>query len=195
MESNKRKQKTQTLVLGAIFTALVIILQSLAVYTTFFGPFSTAVGLIPIVIGAAMCGVGVGAWLGFVFGMVVLLTGNAALFLAFNIPGTIITVLSKGIACGFAAGIVYKLLAKFNQWVAVIAAGIICPVVNTTVFLLGCYLFFMKHAEAIAGQVGLNVSGMALFWAIAMGNFIFELATNALLSPVITRVLTIKRKI
>lgn len=195
MESNKRKQQTQMLVLGAIFTALVIILQSLAVYTTFFGPFSTAVGLIPIVIGAAMCGVGVGAWLGFVFGMVVLLTGNAALFLAFNIPGTIITVLSKGIACGLAAGIVYKLLAKFNEWVAVIAAGIICPVVNTSVFLLGCYLFFMKHAEAIAEQVGLNVSGMALFWAIAMGNFIFELAANALFSPIIVRVMTIKRKI
>ena len=51
-----KQTSVQTLVMGAILTALVILLQCLATYTTFFGPFSTAIGLIPIVIGAAKCG-------------------------------------------------------------------------------------------------------------------------------------------
>lgn len=192
--SEKRKKQTKTLVLGAVMTALVIILQLLGTATTFFGPFSTAVALIPIVIGAAMCGTAVGAWLGFVFGVVVLLSGGAALFLAFDIPGTFVTVLLKGTACGLAAGLVYKMLEKVNRYLAVIAAAIICPIVNTSVFLLGCFIFFMDSADAIAAQLGLSVSGMSLFWALAMGNFILELATNAVLSPVIVRVLSIEKK-
>ena len=148
--SNKSKLQTQKLVLGAVMTGLVIILQLLGSSTTFFGPFSTAVALIPIVLGAAMCGTAIGAWLGFVFGMVVILSGGAALFFAFNVPGTIITVLLKGTACGLAAGFVYKLLSKYNKYFAVLAAAIVCPFVNTGMFLLGCYVFFMDSATQIA---------------------------------------------
>ncbi len=192
--SEKRKQQTKTLVLGAIMTALVIILQLVGTATTFFGPFSTAVALVPIVIGAAMCGTAVGAWLGFVFGVVVIASGGAALFFAFDVPGTIVTVLLKGTACGLAAGLVYKLLEKFNRYIGVMAAAIICPVVNTGMFLLGCFLFFMDSADAIAETLGMGVSGMALFWALAMGNFLLEVVTSLVLSPVIVRILNIEKK-
>lgn len=192
--SEKRRAQTKKLVLGAVMTALVIILQSLATFTTFFGPFSSAVALIPIVIGAAMCGPYVGAWLGFVFGAVVLMTGGAALFWAFDIPGTIITVLLKGIACGFVAGLVYKVLEKINRYLAVFAAALLCPVTNTAVYLLGCYVFFMDHADKIAEAAGMTLSGMSLFWAFAMMNFIFEIGSNVILSPVTVRVLDISNK-
>ncbi len=191
--TNKRQQQTQKLVLGAIMTGLVIILQLIGSATTFFGPFSTAVALIPIVLGAAMCGTAVGAWLGFVFGMVVILSGGAALFFAFDVPGTIITVLFKGMLCGLAAGLVYNLLSKFNTYLAVLAAAIVCPLVNTGVFLLGCYIFFMDSASEIASTLALNVSGMAVFWALAMGNFALEIISNAVLSPVIVRVLNFNK--
>lgn len=193
MQANKRKS-VETLVLGAILTALVVLLQCLATYTTFFGPFSTAIGLIPIVIGAAKCGPKISAWLGFVFGAVVLLTGGGALFWAFSIPGTIVTVLVKGTACGLAAGLVYKLLEKKNFYLAVIAAAVTCPVVNTGVFLLGCAVFFMPHANGIAEVLKLSVTGMELFFALATGNFLFELGMNAVLGPVIVRVLNISKK-
>ena len=192
--TNKRQQQTQKLVLGAIMTGLVIILQLLGSFTTFFGPFSTAVALIPIVLGAAMCGTAVGAWLGFVFGMVVILSGGAALFFAFDVPGTIITVLLKGTLCGLTAGLVYNILSKFNKYVAVLAAAIVCPLVNTGVFLLGCYVFFMDSATEIASTLGLTVSGMAVFWALAMGNFALEIISNAILSPIIVRVLNFRNK-
>ena len=112
IKTKNKRMSTETLVLASLMTALVVVFQCLATYTAFFGPFSTAIGLIPIVIGAAMCGPYVGAWLGFVFAMVVMLTGGANLFFAFNVPGTLITVLAKGIACGFVSGLVYKLCLR-----------------------------------------------------------------------------------
>ena len=191
--TNQKKQ-IQNLTVGAVFTALVIIVQWVGSVTTFFGPFSTAVGLIPIVLGACLCGPAIGAWLGFVFGMVVIMSGGAALFFAFDVPGTIITVLAKGIACGLAAGLVYRLLGRFNKYVAALLAAVVCPLVNTGVFLLGCLVFFMDSANAITEAVGLTVSGMAVFWALAMGNFILEIASNAVLSPVIVRIIHIFKK-
>ncbi len=192
--SQARKQQTQTIVMGAIMTAFVIVLQTIGSVTTFFGPFSTAVALIPIVIGAAMCGPIIGAWLGFVFGVVVIITGGAALFWAFDIPGTIITVLVKGTACGLVAAISYRILSKVNKYLAVIVAALLCPLTNTAIFLLGCYVFFLPHASKIAATIGMTESGMALFWALAMGNFILEIATNVVLAPVILRVLKFAKK-
>ena len=191
--TNRRTMSTETMVLGAIMTAFVIILQLLGTYTAFFGPFSTAVGLIPIAIGAIMCGPGVGAWLGFVFGVVVLASGGAALFLAFDIPGTFVTVLAKGMLCGLAAGWVYKLLVKLNRWVAVVAAAITCPLVNTGVFLLGCAVFFLDDVEAIASAAGSPETGMAVFAGFAVANFLLELGTNAVMSPVVVRLLNIRK--
>ncbi len=194
MNTKNKRLATETMVLGAMMTALVVILQCLATYTTFFGPFSTAVALVPIVIGAALCGTGVGAWLGLVFGGVVILTGNAALFLAFSVPGTVVTVLCKGMACGAAAGIVHKLLKKWNGIVAAIASAIVCPVVNTGVFLLGCRIFFMPFADAIAETLQMNVSGMDLFFALAGANFLLELGMNLVLSPVIVKLISLAKK-
>ncbi len=192
--NTSKTNNTRKLVLAAIFTALVAVFQCLATYTTFFGPFSTAVGLIPIVLGAVMCGPAVGAWLGLVFAFIVLVTGGANLFLAFSIPGTLITVLAKGMLCGLAAGLVNVLLKKFNEIVSVIVSSLVCPLVNTGVFLLGCYLFFMPYADAIAEAAGFTISGFPLFVAFAMGNFLFEVGLSIVLCPVTIRILDIAKK-
>ena len=192
--TTKKRMATEKMVLGAMMTALVILFQYIGTYTTFFGPFSTAGGLIPIVIGAAMCGVGVGAWLGLVFGAVVIFTGGANLFFAFNVPGTIITVMLKGAACGAAAGLVNKLLTKFNKYVAALGSAIVCPVTNTAIFLIGCAIFFLPHANAIADVLKMDVTGMQLFFALAMANFACELGMNIVLSPIVVRILNIRKK-
>lgn len=192
--TNNKRMSTKTMVLGAVMTALVIVLQLLGTFTAFFGPFSTAVALIPIVIGAAMCGVGVGAWLGLVFGLVVLISGGANLFLAFDVLGTLVTVLVKGTACGLVAALVYRALEKFNRYIAVLAAAIVCPVVNTGIFMLGCIVFFMDDVPQLAAALGSSATGVALFWALAMANFLFELGMNIVLSPVIVRLLNIRKK-
>jgi len=182
--------KTKSLVLCAILTAVVVILQFMGSFVRF-GPFSISLVLIPIVIGTATCGIGAGAWLGFVFGFMVLASGDAAAFLAVNVPGTIITVLAKGIACGWLAGIAYKMVERFNRYAAVVVAAAVCPIVNTAIFLLGCLIFFMETITVWAG--GTNV-GQYMILGLVGGNFLFELGLNIVLSPVIVRLLNIRNK-
>ncbi len=189
MNTQARRQKTEKLVLAALLTALVVLLQYLGAFVRF-GPFSISLVLIPIVIGAATCGAGIGAWLGFVFGAVVLISGDAAAFLAVDVIGTVVTVLVKGTACGLVAGLVYKLLEKVNMWVAVIAAGLVCPIVNTGVFLVGCLIFFMDTVTQWAG--GTNVGHYMIFGLVG-GNFLFEVLFNIVLSPGVVRLLNIKK--
>ncbi len=194
MKNTKNTLHTRKLVLAAMMTALVVVFQLLATYTAFFGPFSTAIGLIPITIGACLCGPLVGAWLGLVFGLVVLVTGGAAPFFAFSFFGTILTVLLKGAACGFVAGLVYKLLEPKIKFVAAIVASFLCPIVNTGVFLLGSAAFFMPYAEKIAENTGVGGSGFGVFIALAFANFIIEVLMNGLLSPVFVRILKIAKQ-
>ena len=66
----KKRLDTRTLTGMALLTAVVVILQLLGAFVRF-GPFSISLVLIPIVVGAALYGVWAGAWLGFVFGVVV----------------------------------------------------------------------------------------------------------------------------
>ena len=193
MKSTKNS-RTHQLVLAAMMTALVIVFQLLATYTKFFGPCESAVGLIPIAIGACLCGPAVGAWLGLVFGIIVLVTGGGALFFAFSIPGTIITVLIKGAAAGFASGLVYKLLQKKLGFFSAIFASLVCPIVNTGIFLLGSAVFFMPYAEAIGELVGIDKAGFGVFIALAFANFIIEILMCTVLSPVFVRILRIRKK-
>ena len=190
MMKNSTNQ-TKLLVLSAVLTALVIILQFTGAFIRF-GPFSISLVLVPIVIGAATCGAGVGAWLGFVFGSVVLLSGDAAAFLTVNWWGTITTVLVKGILAGMCAGLVYRALAKINQYVGVMVAAVICPVVNTGVFMIGCLLFFMDTVAGWAQAAGLggNVAYYMIYGLVGM-NFLVELGVNLILCPVIVRLLNI----
>lgn len=192
-ETQKNRLETKKMVLGAILTALVIILQMMGAFVRF-GPFSISLVLLPIVIGAATCGVGVGAWLGFVFGIIVLASGDAAAFLAVNAAGTVITVILKGTLCGLLSAVTYKAIENKNRYVAVAAAAVICPVVNTGIFLIGCFLFFM---ETIASWASAFSAGGSIIYYIVFslvgGNFLFELGSNIILSPVIVRLLNIKK--
>ena len=103
--------KTKKIVGIGLFTAIVLVLQFLGGGIKF-GMFSISLVLLPIVVGAAVYGWQAGAWLGFTFGVAVLLSGDAAAFLAVDVIGTILTVLVKGTAAGLGSGLVYKLVLK-----------------------------------------------------------------------------------
>lgn len=191
---NNKSKKTKKLVLSAILTALVIILQFLGSFIKL-GPFSISLVLVPIVIGAATCGISVGAWLGFVFGLVVLISGDAAAFLAVDVLGTIITVILKGTLCGLIAGLAYKLISRINSYAAVATAALVCPVVNTGIFLLGCLVFFMDTITGWATAMGLGGNIARYMIVVLVGaNFLFEVGVNIVLSPVIVRLLNIEKK-
>ena len=184
--------KTQRMTLLALLTAIVVVLQLLGSFIRF-GGFSISLVLVPIVLGAAMLGVGAGAWLGLVFGVTVLVSGDAAAFFSISAVGTIVTVLGKGILAGLAAGAVYKLLEKKSVLAATIAAAVVCPVVNTGIFFLGCVTFFLSAISEIAAGQGQNVFAFIIFVYIG-GNFLFELLFNVVLSPVILRLISVGKK-
>lgn len=185
------KNKTKRLVMTALFAAIVVVLQYLGSFIHF-GVFSISLVLVPIVIGAALCGPLCGAVLGFVFGLVVLISGDAGAFLVVNPLGTVLTVLVKGAAAGYMAGLVYTLVSKKSENLAVICAALVCPVTNTGLFLVGCLLFFMETITMWAG--GTNVGTFMITGLVGM-NFIFETMVNIVLSPVIVRLLKASKKI
>ena len=218
--------KTKKIVGIGLFTAIVLVLQFLGGGIKF-GIFSISLVLVPIVVGAAVYGWQAGAWLGFTFGVAVLLSGDAAAFLAVDVVGTVLTVLVKGTAAGLCSGLVYRLvhtlmnkhskkriqfiknnygigeccktgvyehISRNNRYIAVIAAAVICPIVNTGIFLLGCVLFFMETVAGWGAAVGFENVASYMFLGLAGTNFLIELATNLLLSPVIVRLISYAKK-
>ena len=176
-----------------LFTAIVMVLQFVGGGIKF-GVFSISLVLVPIVVGAALYGWRSGAWLGFAFGAAVLLSGDAAAFLVIDPLATVLVVLVKGAACGLMAGIVYRLLSKISNTVAVFAAAAICPVVNTGVFLLGCQLFFLDTVAQWGAAMGFENVAAYMFLGLAGVNFLIELGVNLLLAPVIVRLIRIGKK-
>ena len=187
----EKKFSTRKLTGLAILTALVVILQFLPIKGPFF---LITLTLVPIVIGSALYGAFSGAWLGFIFGVTVLLSGDAAAFLTINIPGTIATVLVKGILAGLAAGLVYKLASKVNRYFGVICSALVAPVVNTGIFLLGCRLFFMDTVNGWAAASGYENVGAYMILSLVGINFLIELGVDLVCSPVILRLINIRKK-
>lgn len=184
-----KNTKTQKIVGIGLFTAIIVALQLLAASIKF-GPFSITLVLAPIVIGAALYGIGAGAWLGVAFGVSVLISGDAAAFMTINPAGTVVTVLLKGMLAGLVAGLIYKALESKNKTVAVVLAGIACPIVNTGIFLAGCYLFFQEWLVSVFGTTGFAT----VITGLVSVNFAVELGINMVLASVIVRVIDIGKK-
>ena len=184
-----KNTKTQKIVGIGLFTAIIVALQLLAASIKF-GPFSITLVLAPIVIGAALYGIGAGAWLGVAFGVSVLISGDAAAFMTINPAGTVVTVLLKGLLAGLVAGLIYKTLEKKNKTVAVVLAGIACPIVNTGIFLAGCYLFFQEWLVSVFGTTGFTT----VVTGLVSVNFAVELGINMVLASVIVRIIDIGKK-
>ena len=190
MENKKTGISTSTIVGIGLLTAIVVVLQFISMWLRF-SAFSITLTLVPIVVGAALYGKWAGAWLGFAFGVAVLLTGDANAFLAISVPGTIITVLLKGALSGICAGLVYRALCKKNQIAAVIAAAVTAPVVNTGVFLLGCCAFFLDTLKVWAGEMDVVAY---MFIGLVGLNFLIELGINLVLNPAIVSIIKIGKK-
>lgn len=188
-----KKINTSTVVGVGLLTAIVIVLQFISMALRF-GNFSITLTLIPIVVGAALYGRLTGAWLGFVFGVAVLLTGDATTFLVINVFGTIVTVLVKGALAGLVSAVVYRFIAKKNEIFAVLAASIVAPLTNTGIFLLGCRIFFYDTVKAWGDGLGFENVFLYMVVGLVGINFLIELGTNLILNPVILRIIKIGRK-
>ena len=183
--------KTQRMVGLAIFTAVIIVLQLVATFVKV-GPISIPLTLVPIVVGAAVYGKGAGAYLGGVFSVVVLIccitgadAGGAMIWNA-NPFLCILVCMVKGVAAGFVAGLVYRLIAPKSAIGGTVVAAVLSPIVNTGIFCLGLVLFFRPILISWAG--GTDVLYYIIFSLLGI-NFLVELGVNIVLSPIVVRIL------
>ena len=191
MKQSKTRNQIETLALMGLFTALVAVLAYFGGFIKIGGLASISLTLIPVVLGSALFGPMAGAWLGGVAGAVFFATADAAFWLGLSIPGTIITVMVKGILSGLFAGLVYKAIENKNRYLAIITSAIICPLVNTGIFLLGCLTFFMDTVKGFASAEGISVWAYLMVFFVGL-NFVFELLTNIIISPALLRILNFR---
>lgn len=182
----------------AVLTALTIVLQIWG-GTIKIGPTSISLVLVPIVLGGVMLGIFAGAFLGLVFGFIVLMYGVSgadaftAMLLEVHPLLTSVLCLVKGTAAGAVAGLLYKLIAKKNRYVAVFVAAAAAPIVNTGLFILGGLCM-----SDIFGGFATSLDYSNTFYYLVLGvagwNFVVEFAINLLLSPAIYTVATVVEK-
>ena len=190
-------EKVQRMTGLAVFTAVIVVLQLVATFIKF-GPFSITLALAPIIIGAALYGPRAGAFLGGVFGVVVLI----ACIMNWDVGGGILwntqpfltaaLCIVKGAAAGLAGGLVYKALSKRNVLAAVILSGVVSPIANTGIFLLGVYFPFHGVLVSWASAEGADIATYILTGLVGF-NFVLELAVNLVLSSVIVRVISARK--
>lgn len=182
----KRQNNLVKMVGIALMMALVVVMQAISSIIPPVSGFSISLVLIPVVLGAAIYGPGAGALLGATFGVVVFANcvtgadpGGAMVFQA-NPALCFLVVLAKGTLAGLASGWVYKLVKGKNAYVAMLLAAIVCPVINTGVFVASMLLFFIDVLAAWAG--GGDLLGYILTGLI-LANFVPELVINIVFSP------------
>ena len=180
-------QKIKRMVSIAFLMALVLVMQLLSSVIPAIGGLSISLVLIPIVMGAVLYGPGAGALLGATFGTIVYINcitgadpGGAMVFQA-NPILCFLVVMGKGTLAGLFAGLVYKLVSKWNVHVAMICAAVICPVANTGIFIACMLTFFKDVLAAWAG--GGDIIAYVLTGLVLM-NFVPELILNIVFGTV-----------
>ena len=189
----KQREQTEKLALMALLTAIVAVLAYFGGFIKIGGLASITLTLIPVVLGSALCGPMWGGWLGAVSGLVFFATPDAAFWFGMSIPGTIITVMVKGFLAGLCAGLVYNLLKSKNRYLAVMAAAVVAPVVNTGIFIGGCLTFFMDFIKSGAADKAMGLGGYLIVAFVGL-NFVFELLVNIVVSPALLTLLKLREK-
>lgn len=196
MNSKRNKNSVLHMVELAVLTAIVIVLQltGVAIRIPILGT-PVSLVLIPITLGAMLLGPWAGAFLGFLFGLIVFVTcGVMAMdpFTAFLFNDhPIITAgicLIKSTLAGFLAGVVFRSMEKKNSLLGTVLASAVTPVVNTGIFVLGC-LLILQTIESYVSAAALGVSGVYFIFILCAGiNFIFEFLVNMLFATALHRI-------
>ena len=180
MKTNKARQ-TATI---AIFFAIMLIIQLLSnmIFSIWPIPIKPTLVQIPVIIAAILYGPRIGASLGFLMGMMSLITNSiiilptSYLFSPFvdngNLTSVIISILPR-VLIGITPYFVYKWLSNH---LGLALSGLIGSLTNTVFVLTGIFVFF---SSIYNGNI------QALLAAIVSSNAIAEMIISAILVPVI----------
>ena len=187
----REKSNSVRMISIALLIAIIVVLQVVSSLIKI-GTFSITLTLIPIVVGAAMYGITAGAVLGAAFGVIVLILCIMGLdpggFILWGINPFLTAGLCilKGVLAGAAAGLVFSLFSKKNLYLGVACAALVCPLVNTGIFIAGMMLCFQETLVAWAG--GTSVLYFA-FIGLTGVNFLIEVIVDVAFSPAVVRII------
>ena len=194
MIARRKRTNVVAMVELALLTAAVLILQlaGVAIKLPFLGT-PVSLVLVPIALGAMLLGPLAGAWLGFVFGMVVFVVCGVmatdpftAMLFESSPVLTALTCIVKSTLAGYLSGLLYAAARKTRPLLATFLAAGVVPVVNTGVFILGC-VTMMNTVSGIAAGMGQSFLYFVIITCAGL-NFIFEMVLNMALSPALYRV-------
>lgn len=183
-----KKSKVYNLVVTAVLTALVVVLQLFASGLKL-GAVTFSFVMVPIVLGAVIVGEWAGLFLGGLFGLITLIAGITGADTFTNIYFTnspVITTLlcmTKGLAAGYLSGLCFRLFkkTKLGDYVSACISAGVAPVVNTGLFIL--FSLLLKNVIA-ANFIG---EGQSVLEFLVIGcagiNFIVEFITTVLIAP------------
>ena len=190
-----KNSKIQRMAGIGLLMALVVVLQSIPIPAVAGFPISLV--LIPIVMGGAVFGPGAGAVLGATFGVIVYINcvsgvdgGGHMVFQADPLL-CFLVVMGKGTLAGWLSALMYRLLKNFNGYWAMLAAAIVCPVINTGVFVT-CMLLFFKDVLAVWAEGGEIIA--YVLTGLVLANFVPELIVNVVFSPAGQRIVHVLKK-
>ena len=191
---------SKNVALLGILTALVLVLQLFGSAIPMFG-ITLNFSLIPIALAGILLGYLGGAIVGFVCGLVVFITtavmgGEQLTVNLFQTDPVILTTMciGKTTVAGLVSGLLYKLISKRNNLVAVSVGSIAIPVINTTIYVLGMLL--MK--DSLIAYMGWDFNStwlvFATIFSIIWLNFVLEMVITIIFTPLTYRVIRVLDK-
>lgn len=196
-----RNEKIKKMVTLSLLIALVVVLQMTAgMLPTLPGGAKLSFVLIPIVIGAALYGPSAGALLGAIFGLLAFyysaIGADSVGVAIFNVSpiGCFAICIGKSAVAGLVAGFVYKLFSKKNGYLAMLSASVICPVLNTGIFMGSVALFFKNTKFLSDANTNTYTPIISIFGIILLFNAIPELLINIIFSPAAQRIIKAVKK-
>ena len=194
---NNKFFTAKNVALLGVLIALAVVLQIFASGISIFG-ITMNFSLIPIALAGIMMGWIGGGIIGLVCGLVVFITAavmgqEPATSFLFQVNPAIfsLTCIGKTTVAGIVCGLLYKLISKKNEFIAVCVSAIVIPIINTGIYMLGMVL--MKGA--VAQFLGLTQSSAGVVFTAVFGliwiNFLIEMAINVVFVPIINRVMKV----
>lgn len=176
------------LTLTAVFLAIIVVMSFTPIGYLKVGTVEISLLAIPVAMGAALLGVGGGAFLGLAFGVTSLIQcfGMSAFgtaLMGINPALTVILCIVPRVLVGVASALAYKALKKKNVQpnVASLISFLTAAVVNTVLFV-GMFIAFFGNTDFYSGlEMQFATTGVIAFFAAFVGvNGIVEAVASAL---------------
>ena len=176
-----------------ILTALVIVLQLFGSSIPMFG-ITLNFSLIPIALAGILLGWAGGAIVGFITTAVLGQEPITASLFQTNPAILTIMCIGKTTIAGLISGVLYKLISKRNNAVAVGVGAIAIPLINTSIYVIGMLLMKNSLISLMEWDFTSTWAVFATIFSIIWLNFVLEIVITIIFTPIVYKVIGVLGK-